>query len=64
MIERERLPDIGGLRGHLARFPEDLRDIRRLQQRLGLRADVVARILADFIPDEFGSRRPNEVDCH
>lgn len=40
---------------HLARFPEDLRDIRRLQRRFGLSADEVARALDAWRCDDQAS---------
>jgi hypothetical protein len=42
---------------HLLRFPEDLRDIRRLQRRFRLSSREVARAL-----DEWPKRRPDKKD--
>ncbi len=37
---------------HLARFPEDLRDIRRLQRRFDLDAAQVARAIESWLTSE------------
>jgi hypothetical protein len=44
----ERATNSVALIHHLARFPEDLRDIRRLQRRFRLSAAEVARALEDW----------------
>ncbi|MEW6268456.1 MAG: hypothetical protein AB1689_04060 [Thermodesulfobacteriota bacterium] len=44
----ERATNSLALVHHLVRFPEDLRDIRRLQRRFRLSADEAARALEDW----------------
>jgi hypothetical protein len=43
--EQDRTPRSADFIQHLQRFPEDLRDIRRLQRHFGLTAPEAARAL-------------------
>ena len=50
--------DRSALIRHLARFPEDLRDIRRLQRRFQLSALEVARALEEWSTRSPGRNQP------
>ena len=62
--EHDTLPRTAGLIQHLLRFPEDLRDIRRLQRRFGLSTAEVARALEAWRAEESGPRRLKQVLSH
>ncbi len=49
---------------HLDRFPEDLRDIRRLQRRFGLSAAEVAAALDAWPAADGASRQLEEMLSH
>lgn len=49
---------------HLARFPEDLRDIRRLQRRFGLSSNEVARALEMWGAQESGAQALKRALSH
>ncbi|MBY0279175.1 hypothetical protein K2Z84_27900 [Candidatus Binatia bacterium] len=49
---------------HLDRFPEDLRDIRRLQRRFRLSAEEVAAALDTWRADPDPSRQLKEMLSH
>jgi hypothetical protein len=49
---------------HLLQFPEDLRDIRRLQRRFGLSAAEVARALEAWRSHDGGAQRLKQVLTH
>jgi hypothetical protein len=49
---------------HLLRFPEDLRDIRRLQRRFGLSANEVARALEAWRTQESGAQALKRALSH
>lgn len=49
---------------HLLRFPEDLRDIRRLQRRFGLSSAEVARALEAWRTHDAGASRLKQVLTH
>lgn len=49
---------------HLERFPEDLRDIRRLQRRFRLSTEEVAAALDTWRAGRGASRQPEELLSH
>jgi hypothetical protein len=49
---------------HLLRFPEDLRDIRRLQRRFGLSSAEVSRALEAWRTHDGGAQRLKRVLTH
>jgi hypothetical protein len=49
---------------HLLRFPEDLRDIRRLQRRFGLTAAEVARALETWRTYDGGAQHLKRMLTH
>lgn len=49
---------------HLLRFPEDLRDIRRLQRRFALSTAEVARALEVWRAHDSGAQRLKQVLTH
>lgn len=49
---------------HLERFPEDLRDIRRLQRRFGLSSNEAARALETWVAEESGAQSLKRVLTH
>jgi len=49
---------------HLVRFPEDLRDIRRLQRRFGLSSSEVARALEVWGARESGAQALKRALSH
>jgi hypothetical protein len=49
---------------HLQQFPEDLRDIRRLQRRFGLSVAEVARALEAWRAQDGGVQRLKQVLTH
>lgn len=49
---------------HLLQFPEDLRDIRRLQRRFGLSSAEVARALEAWRSQESGAQRLKHALSH
>jgi len=57
-------PRAADLIHHLTRFPEDLRDIRRLQRRYGLSAPEVARALETLGVAEGGAAALKRVLTH
>ncbi len=52
-IEQEPTPQCADFIQHLRRFPEDLRDIRRLQRRFGLSGSEAARALDLWLLQDF-----------
>ena len=52
------------LLSHLNRFPEDLRDIRRLQRRFGLSSAEVAAALDAWRTADGAGRRLEEMRSH
>lgn len=62
--EENRAPRSAELIQHLDRFPEDLRDIRRLQRRFGLSAPEVARALEAWRTEPNGVRRLKQSMTH
>jgi hypothetical protein len=58
------LPRSAELLRHLTRFPEDLRDIRRLQRRFGLSAAEVAVALDAWRAQESNVRRLKDSLSH
>lgn len=49
---------------HLVRFPEDLRDIRRLQRRFGLTSSEAARALEAWVAEDGGVQSLKRVLTH
>ncbi|HEY8517576.1 MAG TPA: hypothetical protein VIS07_18855 [Candidatus Binatia bacterium] len=49
---------------HLRRYPEDLKDIRRLQRRFDLSADEAARALEASVAPESGQQRLKRLLTH
>ena len=62
--DQSTLPRSADFVRHLMRFPEDLRDIRRLQRQFGLSAAEVAVALDAWRAEESNVRRLKESLSH
>ena len=62
--EQKRMPRAADFVQHLLRFPEDLRDIRRLQRRFGLSAAEVAHALDTWRAQESNVQRLKHALTH
>jgi hypothetical protein len=62
--EQNASPRAVDLIQHLTRFPEDLRDIRRLQRRFGLSSAEAARALEVWRAQESGASALKQALSH